>query len=209
TAPTIKDGENPVWVDTSKTPNVAHVVNNGEWVKMTPTTPEEVNAYSKKQVDDKTEQALKDAKAFAENADNIKEGIIDVGAIPLRTSITGARLEWDGVNGLVQYDMQGNPVSWLDLDANAHFANAFLSGRIEALEGYFGSNKRVTIGDDGLTIRRPDDAIWMRNGLVQQDYSVTSYDPYDMDYANYLGNYIDAIFLTARGLYRPGADASV
>src|SRR5699024_10105901 len=136
-------------------------------------------------------------------------GIIDVGAIPLRTSITGARLEWDGVNGLVQYDMQGNPVSWLDLDANAHFANAFLSGRIEALEGYFGSNKRVTIGDDGLTIRRPDDAVWMQNGLVQQDYGVTSYDPYDMDYANYLGNYIDAIFLPSRGFYRAGADAIV
>jgi len=191
TAPTIKDGENPVWVDTSKTPNVAHVVNNGEWVKMTPTTPEEVNAYSKKQVDDKTEQALKDAKAFAENADNIKEGIIDVGAIPLRTSITGARLEWDGVNGLVQYDMQGNPVSWLDLDANAHFANAFLSGRIEALEGYFGKNKNVTIGDDGLTIKRPDGVTWMQNGLVQQDYTVSSFDPHDMTQAVYdfEGNY--------------------
>src|SRR5690625_3552799 len=181
TAPTIKDGENPIWVDTSRTPNVAHVVNNGEWVKMTPTTPEEVNAYSKKQVDDKTEQALKDAKAFAENADNIKEGIIDVGAIPLRTSITGARLEWDGVNGLVQYDMQGNPVSWIDLDANAHFANAFLSGRIEALEGYFGKNQNVTIGDDGLTIKRPDGAEWMRNGLVNVSYGVNGFDPYFMD----------------------------
>src|SRR5699024_4107471 len=34
-------------------------------------------------------------------------------------------------------------------------------------------------------------------------------DPYDMDYANYLGNYIDAIFLPARGFYRAGADAIV
>src|SRR5699024_9920917 len=202
TAPTIKDGENPVWVDTSKTPNVAHVVNNGEWVKMTPTTPEEVNAYSKKQVDDKTEQALKDAKAFAENADNIKEGIIDVGAIPLRTSITGARLEWDGVNGLVQYDMQGNPVSWLDLDANAHFANAFLSGRVEALEGYFGKNQNVTIGDDGLTIKRPDGATWMQNGMVHQDYNVSSFDPYDMDYMNYEGTISSVAFTSFRGFYR-------
>src|SRR5699024_424847 len=155
--------------------------------KMTPTTPEEVNAYSKQQVDDKAEQALKDAKAIAENADNIKEGIIDVSAIPLRTSITGARLEWDGVNGLVQYDAQGNPVSWLDIDANAHFANAFLSGRIEALEGYFGKNKNATIGDDGLTIKRPDGAIWMRNGLVYQDYNINGYDPYLMDYGNETG----------------------
>src|SRR5690625_3406997 len=164
TAPTIKDGENPVWVDTSKTPNVAHVANNGEWVKMTPTTPEEVNAYSKQQVDDKAEQALKDAKAFAENADNIKEGVIDVGAIPLRTSLTGARLEWDGVNGLVQYSSDGEPVSWLDLDANAHFANAFLSGRVEAQEGFFGENMRLV--DGKLEIVRPDGAIWMQDGLV-------------------------------------------
>src|SRR5690625_1536987 len=205
TATTIKDGENPVWVDTSKTPNVAHVVNNGEWVKMTPTTPEEVNAYSKKQVDDKTEQALKDAKAFAENADNIKEGIIDVGAIPLRTSITGARLEWDGVNGLVQYDMQGNPVSWIDLDANAHFANAFLSGRIEALEGYFGKNERVTIGDDGLTIKRPDGATWMENGLVHQDYTVSGFDPYMQTQgktSNDAGTWQWDIFGHWRGFYR-------
>src|SRR5690625_3442892 len=145
TPPEIKEGENPIWVDTSKTPKVSNVAIAGQWQKMTPTTPEEVNAYNKQQVDDKAEQALRDAKAYSENADNINKGVIDVGAIPLRTSITGARLEWDGVNGLVQYDSAGNPVSWIDLDANAHFANAFLSGRIEALEGYFGKNKRVTI----------------------------------------------------------------
>src|SRR5699024_1686155 len=114
---------------------------------MSPTTPEEVNAYNKSKVDKKdesvyqdgtiyadqkaaeearlkAEQALKDAKAFSENADNINKGVIDVGAVPLRTSATGARLEWDGVNGLIQYDSSGNAVSWLDLDANAHFANA-------------------------------------------------------------------------------------
>src|SRR5699024_5528393 len=195
TAPEIKDGENPIWVDTSRTPHVSHVVNNGKWVKMTPTTPAEVDAYTKQQVneldgayhklgteytDEKSEQALKDAKAFSENANNINKGVIDVGAIPLRTSITGARLEWDGVNGLVQYDMQGDPVSWLDLDANAHFANAFLSGRVEALEGYFGKNQQVTIGDNGLTMRRPDGAVWMENGQVFQDFTITGYDPYLM-----------------------------
>ena len=215
TPPPIEDGENPIWIDTSKTPKVSHVVIAGKWQKMTPTTPAEVDAYTKQQVDSrdnstltsakndatakanaaqtaaekkaaedalrKAEQALKDAKAFAENASNIKDGVIDVGAIPLRTSITGARLEWDGVNGLVQYDSSGNPVSWLDLDANAHFANAFLSGRIEALEGYFGKNKRVTVGDDGLTIQRPDGAIWMQDGVVNQDYAINGFDPHYMD----------------------------
>src|SRR5699024_173492 len=177
------------------------------WVKMTPTMPEEVNAYNKQQVDDKAEQALKDAKAYSENADNINEGVIDVGAIPLRTSITGARLEWDGVNGLVQYDSAGNPVSWIDLDANAHFANAFLSGRIEAHEGYFGANQRVTIGDDGLTIRRPDGAIWMTDGMVSTDYEISSYDPHDMDHVNYMGNEIDVVFRPIRGYYRAGYQA--
>src|SRR5699024_2688709 len=86
TPPEIKDEENPIWVDTSRTPHVSHVANGGKWVKMTPTTPAEVNAYNKKQVDDKAEQALRDAKAFSENANNINKGVIDVGAIPLRTS---------------------------------------------------------------------------------------------------------------------------
>lgn len=213
TPPTIKDGENPIWVDTSKTPKVAHVVIGGQWQKMTPTTPQEVDAYTKQQVDSKDQsiyqnsaaytdqksqaeaaQALADAKAFSRNARNITEGVIDVGAIPLRTSVTGARLEWDGVNGLVQYNALGEPVSWLDLDANAHFANAFLSGRVEANSGHFGKNKRVTIGDDGLTIQRPDGATWMQNGIVHQDYTVGGFDPLQVDGVTHKGfRYADAI----------------
>src|SRR5690625_240985 len=177
TAPKIKDGENPIWIDTSQTPHVAYVANAGKWVKMTPTEPREVGAYSRREVDDKTEQALKDAKVYAENAENIKKGIIDVGAVPLRTSQTGARIEWDGVNGLVQYDQQGRTTSQIDIGGNARFANAFVTGRVEATEGYFGKNKRVTIGDDGLTIQRPDGAVWMQDGMVNQDYNVSGYDP--------------------------------
>ena len=198
TPPEIKEGENPIWVDTSKTPKVPHVVVGGEWVKMSPTTPEEVNAYNKSQVDKKdesvfqdgtvyadqkaaeearlkAEQALKDAKAFSENANNIIKGVIDVGAIPLRTSITGARLEWDGVNGLTQYDSSGNAVSWLDLDANAHFANAFLSGRVEANEGFFGDNIRLR--NKRMEIVRPDGAISMSDGMVDTSYTVTGNFP--------------------------------
>jgi len=181
TPPEIKDGENPIWIDTSQTPHVAYVANSGEWVKMTPTEPREVGAYSRREVDDKTAQALKDAKVYAENAENIKKGIIDVGAVPLRTSQTGARIEWDGVNGLVQYDQQERTTSQIDLDGNARFANAFVTGRVEATEGYFGKNKRVTIGDDGLTIQRPDGAVWMQDGLVRQDFAVSGFDPHMMD----------------------------
>ncbi|GGB26948.1 hypothetical protein GCM10011409_00280 [Lentibacillus populi] len=190
TPPPIKEGENPIWVDTSKTPKVPHVVVAGEWVKMSPTTPAEVDAYTKQQVENKANaaqqaaeqyalakatQALADAKAFAENADNISKGVIDVGAIPLRTSITGARLEWDGVNGLVQYNTNGEPVSWLDLDANAHFANAFLSGRIEALEGFFGDNLRLR--DGKLEIIRDDGAVSVSSGMVRNGLTVVGNDP--------------------------------
>src|SRR5699024_1284363 len=181
TPPEIKEGENPIWVDTSKTPKVSNVVIAGEWQKMTPTTPEEVNAYTKKQVDDKAEQALKDAKAFAKNAENITDGVIDVGAVPLRTSLTGARLEWDGVNGLVQYSSDGEPVSWLDLDANAHFANAFLSGRVEANEGYFGDNIRLR--DGNMEIIRPDGAVSMSDGMIRDSQAINGIDPMFMDNA--------------------------
>lgn len=178
-APDIKEGENPIWVDTSKTPKVPHVVIANQWQKMSPTAPGEVDAYTKQQVEnkakEKADQALKDAKAFSENASNITKGVVDVGAIPLRTSITGARIEWDGVNGLVQYDSSGNPVSWIDLEANAHFANAFLSGRIEANEGYFGDNIRLV--DGKMEIVRPDNAISMSDGMVRDGQSVGGINP--------------------------------
>ena len=207
TAPEIKDGENPIWIDTSQTPHVAYVANAGEWVKMTPTEPAEVGAYSRREVDDKTAQALKDAKVYAENAENIKKGIIDVGAVPLRTSETGARIEWDGVNGLVQYDQQGRTTSQIDLDGNARFANAFVTGRVEATEGYFGKNKRVTIGDDGLTIKRPDGAIWMQDGYVHQDYAVTGADPHRTDeLKNSAGEIVTAAFYSVDAYYTGNAD---
>lgn len=225
TPPEIKEGENPIWVDTSKTPKVPHVVVGGEWVKMSPTTPEEVNAYNKQQVDKKdesvyqdgtiyadqkaaeearlkAEQALKDAKAFAENAENITKGVIDVGAVPLRTSATGARLEWDGVNGLIQYDSAGNAVSWLDLDANAHFANAFLSGRVEANEGFFGENIRLR--NKRMEIVRPDGAISMSDGMVDTSYIVSGADPkYQTATSNSNTISTDPIFAPGGGLLNP------
>src|SRR5690625_6529407 len=84
--------------------------------------------------------------------------------------MTGARIDWDGVNGLVQYDMQGNPVSWLNLEAEAYFKDAYLSGRVEAKEGYFGDNLRLV--DGKIQIQRPDGAVWMQDGLVKSNYSV-------------------------------------
>ncbi|GGJ50904.1 phage tail spike protein [Virgibacillus salexigens] len=182
TPPNIKEGENPIWVDTSRNPRVSYVANSGEWMKMTPTTPEEVNAYNKQQVDKKAEQTLKDAKAFSKNANNISEGVIDVNAIPIRTSVTGARIEWDGVNGLVQYNSKGEPVSWIDLAASAHFANAFLSGRIEALEGFFGDNLRLR--DGKLEMVREDGAVSISSGMVRNGLTVVGNDPHFMTSGN-------------------------
>ncbi|WP_200416278.1 phage tail spike protein [Virgibacillus salexigens] len=151
--------------------------------------PEDQKAYTDEQADnakqeakERAEQALKDAKAFAENANNISKGVIDVGAIPLRTSVTGARLEWDGVNGLVQYNSKGEPVSWIDLAANAHFANAFLSGRIEALEGFFGDNLRLR--DGKLEMVREDGAVSISSGMVRNGLTVVGNDPHFMTSGN-------------------------
>src|SRR5690625_31104 len=149
TPPEIKDGENPIWVDTSKTPKVSNVAISGQWQKMTPTTPEEVNAYNKQEVEEKAKQALQDAKAFAENAENISKGVIDVGAIPLRTSITGARIEWDGVNGFVQYDRDGEPVNWFNLDGELYATRGHFSGDVSGATGTFGE-VNVTTGDFNL-----------------------------------------------------------
>src|SRR5690625_4764203 len=145
---------------------------------MSPTEAQEVGTYDASAIDDK-----------ASDASLLDKGIVDVGQVPLRTSVSGARIEWDGVNGLVQYDQQGRTTSQIDLDGNARFANAFVTGRVEATEGYFGKNKRVTIGDDGLTIKRPDGAIWMQDGLVRQDFAVSGFDPHMMDKIR--GGYFD------------------
>ncbi|MFA8439292.1 phage tail spike protein [Pueribacillus sp. YX66] len=150
TPPPIKEGENPIWVDTSGDVKVPHVVIGNEWVKMTPTTAEEVDAYTKQQTDD-----------IAKDASRLKTGIIDVNQVPLRTSITGARIEWDGINGLVQYDADGNPVSWLDLDGNAHFENGYFKGEIYAESGHFsgdvtgatGTFGEVTVNEGDITVK--------------------------------------------------------
>lgn len=68
-------------------------------------------------------------------------------------------------------------------------------------------NNRVTIDDKSISITRPDGAVWMQDGMVFQDYNVTSVDPYDMDYVNLSGNLIDGVFQASRGFYRAGYQA--
>src|SRR5699024_2023122 len=38
-------------------------------------------------------------------------------------------------------------------------------------------NDRVMIDDKSISITRPDGAIWMQDGMVQQDYTVGGFDP--------------------------------
>ncbi|GIP61935.1 hypothetical protein J32TS6_04900 [Virgibacillus pantothenticus] len=128
---------------------------------------------------EKAEEARRQAEEFAENASNIKKGIIDVGSVPIRTAANGARIQWDGTNGLVQYDSKGNPVSWLDLKGNSRFVNAYLSGEIHAKRGVLGDGN-VIIDDKGVRIVRPDGAITMQNGLMHNAYAVSADDPYYM-----------------------------
>src|SRR5690625_8052975 len=65
--------EHVIWVDTSQLPYVAKVFNGGKWEKLSPTEPSDIGAYDKTEVD----QAVKDAKAYSENASNITEGVVD------------------------------------------------------------------------------------------------------------------------------------
>ncbi|GGB41790.1 hypothetical protein GCM10011409_19180 [Lentibacillus populi] len=110
------------------------------------------NAYSeaqdKKVRDDAkgyADQAEKNAKDFSEDASNIMKGILDVGAVPIRTAANGARISFDGINGFVQYDKNDNPVAWFDLEGNARF-----SGDITGSSGTFGE---VTVDNGDFTLK--------------------------------------------------------
>src|SRR5690625_4019208 len=126
TPPPIEQGENAKWIDTSGEIKVPHVVVGDEWVKMSP-----------------TEHDISDA-------DRLSSGIIDVGQVPLRTSVSGARIEWDGVNGLVQYDANNNVVTHLSLDGDTTF-----SGHLEGATGTF-----ISEGiEDGYTTKTIIDTV--------------------------------------------------
>src|SRR5690625_3901796 len=121
TPPPIEQCENAKWIDTSGEIKVPHVVIGDEWVKMSP-----------------TEHDISDA-------DRLTNGIIDVGQVPLRTSVSGARIEWDGVNGLVQYDANNNVVTHLNLDGDATFSG-HLEGATGTFSGSVATNKDMNIG---------------------------------------------------------------
>src|SRR5699024_8792462 len=125
-----------------------------------------------------------DEKVIAD-ADRLKDGIVAAGAVPLRTSQTGARIEWDGGNGLVRYDRDEEAGCWLDLDGNAHCDNAFCSGRMEAAEGYCGKDGRIRVtGSGGHEIGRPDSAISSENGPIAGGVPLVPYDPHYMGMGN-------------------------
>src|SRR5690606_34550882 len=66
TPPPIKEGENPIWVDTSKTPHVPHVVIANEWVKMSPTEAQEVGAETPQGAQEKADTAEQNAKSYTD-----------------------------------------------------------------------------------------------------------------------------------------------
>jgi len=136
-----------------------------------------VKEEAAKDAKEKADQAEKNANDFSKNADNIMEGILDVGTVPIRTAYSGARIEFDGTNGFVVYDKNGNATQWFDLDGNAS-----IRGRIEASEGYFGDN--LSLKDGNLEIIRPDGAISMTDGMVRESQSVNGINPM------YMGNQV-------------------
>ncbi|MEN2468242.1 hypothetical protein, partial [Ornithinibacillus sp. JPR2-1] len=101
----------------------------------------------------------------------------------------------------------------VDSNGNVKFAghlegaSGSFTGTVNAKAGYFGDNLSLVNGK--LRISRPDGAVWMQDGMVKQDFNVTSVDPYDMDYVNLSGNLIDGVFRASRGFYRAGYEAIV
>jgi len=93
---------------------------------------------------DYANEAERKANDFSKNADNLMEGIINVGSVPIQTAYNGSRIEFDGTNGFVQYDKNDNPVAWFDLDGNARFA-----GDITGASGTFGD---VNVKDGDFTL---------------------------------------------------------
>lgn len=97
------------------------------------TKDEQVRKDAANDAKEKADEAERKANNFSKDATNIMEGILDVGAVPIRTSYSGARINFDGINGFVQYDKNDNPVAWFDLEGNARF-----SGDITGATGTFG-----------------------------------------------------------------------
>jgi phage minor structural protein len=149
------ENKNVIWVDTSQVPYIPKVNNFDEWEKMTPTKADEVGAYDK----DETDNITKDAS-------RLTDGILNVGAVPLRTSENGTRIVWDGVNGLVQYDENDIPVTWLDLEGNFYATNGYFSGDIEG-STITGSSFSTTLG---AGVGRPYQAVNIDQSgfLIQQ-----------------------------------------
>jgi phage minor structural protein len=99
----------------------------------------------KKSAQKKADDAEQAAKTFAENASNIKRGILDVAAVMLHTAPNGARITFDGVNGIVQWDAAGNVVAQLGLDGTAKFAGD-ISGAKGTFTGALSTLQDILVG---------------------------------------------------------------
>src|SRR5690625_3647180 len=155
TPPPIESGENAKWIDTSGEIKVQHVVIGDEWVKMSP-----------------TEHDISDA-------DRLSSGIIDVGQVPLRTSVSGARIEWDGVNGLVQYDANNDVVTHLSLDGDATFSGDITGSDITASTYYIASESSYGSGImiDGWRGFLNDNSI-TKQGVQDRAYGQINFESY-------------------------------
>lgn len=128
---------------------------------------------AKSHADSKANTAEANAKLYAQNASNITSGIIDVGAVPLRTAPSGARIVFDGTNGFVQYNAQGQAIVQLGLNGVNKFA-----GELQAATGTFNGSLNVT--GTGGTVSIADGTIENTAGLeklkIRSGYMTADYD---------------------------------
>src|SRR5690606_24585840 len=135
TPPPIREGENPIWVDTSKTPHVPHVVIANEWVKMSPTEAQEVGAETPQGAQEKADTAEQNAKSYT---DIIKSDLED--------GIQQAQTPADGPNTITFSTTEPSPArrkigdSWFDT-SRANLMHRFTG--VEWVEAKWGEQSIV------------------------------------------------------------------
>lgn len=149
--------------------------------------------------------APEDVDEKMKDASRLTEGVIDVDSVPLRTSVTGARITWDGINGLLQYDEDGNLTGRIDLDGTSYFKNGYFEGIIEALEGHFGGDVtgasgtfgKVSVNEGDITFKDEQSStefslISKANLLKDHSFELVPADHDSLDSDSVLHNWLDA-----------------
>lgn len=177
-------------IEKQEVPAVVAVEKMKEAKKFAEEQDKKVKEDAAKDAKDKADQAEKNANDFSKDASNLMEGILDVGTVPIRTAYSGARIEFDGTNGFVQYNKDGNPVQWFDLEGNARF-----SGDITGATGRFRDvsvkEGDITLEDD--TTSTPYSLVPKRNLIKDHSFELVRPDGDSVSQESHNHNWLDVL----------------